>query len=109
MYSRSAIELIYVETRNGGAIRANIGPRVWVRGYAQVGTNAYPFGVRNPVTGQRRVDDALIYGGDVGVRVGPTVIQALVTQNVLRPRDGLDNRTVFRFTTGISYNGEWTK
>jgi hypothetical protein len=110
VYSRSAFDRIYIETRNGGGIRVHIGPRVWVRGYAQIGTNSYPFSVRDPVTGEKRVDDALNYGGGLSVLLlGSTVLQAQVAQNVLTSSAGGPDRTVFRFTTGISFNGEWIK
>ena len=97
----------YIETRNGGGIRVHVGTRLRLGGYAQVGTNSYPFNVTGPVAG-KRVDDAWIYGGGASVLLfGTTVLQARVTQNTLRPAEGGSERTVFRFTTGLSFNGEW--
>jgi hypothetical protein len=109
VYSRSAFDKIYIETRNGGGVRVHIGPQLYATGYAQIGTNAYPFSIPDPLTGERRVDDAWSYGGGVSFLLGATVLQARVTQNVTTPSAGGPDRTVFRFTTGITFNGEWTK
>ncbi len=111
VYSRVALDRFYIETRNGGGVRFHIGPRFWVRGYALIGTNDYPFSVLDEVTGTKKVDDALNYGGNLAVHLfGSTVLQAQVSQNVLTPRyTGEPSRTTLRFTTGISFNGEWTR
>ena len=104
VYSRLEIDRFYIETRNGGGIRLRFPPRVSVSGFIQVGTNSYPLSVF------RRVDDVWNYGGGASLLLfRSTVLRAVVSQNTTRPADGGPDRTVLRFTTGLTFNGEWTQ
>jgi hypothetical protein len=104
IYSRSAFDQLYVESRYGGGLAAHIGPRVTLNGFAETGTNSYPFRVST-----LRVDDALSYGGSVSVLLfGRVTVRASANQNNLKRADG-SQRNVFRFITGLSFNEEFRR
>ncbi|MGH9366411.1 MAG: hypothetical protein ACRD3M_01895, partial [Thermoanaerobaculia bacterium] len=107
-YSRSALDQLYFELRYGGGVRLRLGSRVSLGGHAEAGTNSYPFSVS--ADGGERVDDAWSYGGDLSVRVlDRVVLRANALQTVRRPPDPGVERKVFRFWTGLSFNGEFTR
>lgn len=110
VYSRIVSDQLYIESRYGGALQVRVGPRVAVRGYADTGTNAYPFRVLSDGSG-RRVDDARNYGGTLSVLLlGRTVVRAQAYQTDLRPNEaGVKERKIFRFFTSLSFNGELTQ
>jgi hypothetical protein len=104
VYSRSAFDQLYVESRYGGGLTAHIGTRVALHGYAETGTNSYPFRVS-----ALRVDDALSYGGSLSVLLfGRVTVRATANQNNLKRADGSE-RNVFRFITGLSFNEEFRR
>jgi hypothetical protein len=107
VYSLSSFDQLFVESRYGGGLVVHIGPLVALHGYAEKGTNAYPF--PNPPTDPRRIDDAVSYGGSASVLLFRTItIRAQANQDNLKRADGT-NRNVFRFTTGLSFNEEYRR
>jgi hypothetical protein len=108
VYSRAALEQLYFENRYGGGVLVRIGSRISLGGSAETGTNVYPFNVLGEDT--QRETDALSYGGTLSLRVlDRVVIRANALQTELRPLGGTTERRVFRFWTGLSFNGEYTR
>ena len=111
IFSRSAFDLLYVETRYGGALQLKLGPRVSIRGYAEFGTNSYPFRFFGTGASTKRVDDSVQYGGDVSLQVvSSVVVRAHVYQiNITSNEPGIADRKIFRFYTGLSLFEELTR
>ncbi len=108
IYSRSNTALFYIETRYGGRVQLWLGSRTSVYGYGEVGTNFYP--VQFLSNGEHRDDDGIAYGGGLTFRFLQNVaVQLEARQNNLKPSTGDPERKVFRFTTGLSFNGEFKR
>jgi hypothetical protein len=108
VYSRVSFNQLFIESRYGGALVIRLGTRALLRGYYDTGTNTYPFNVLPE--GNKRVDDVVEYGGRLSVRIfGTTALQAQARQGNLTPGTGVGERKVFRFTTGITFNEEFTR
>lgn len=98
----------YVETRNGGGPSVHIGRRVTLRAFGEYGTNAYAVPVevesRPPVL---RRDTATTYGGGLSISLFRNgVLTGLVSHTRYESNLPQFNRSVFRFTTGFSLEGE---
>jgi hypothetical protein len=107
-YSRFAADLFYIETRYGGGFRLQVGPRVEIHAGADVGTNFYP--IQFLPNGEHRSDDAQNYGGGLSVQVFRAVsIHATARQSILKPSIERPERKIFRITTGLSFNAEYTR
>jgi hypothetical protein len=107
VYSIVASNQLYVESRYGGGLGLRLGQRIGLRGYADTGTNSYPFNVLS--TGTKRIDNASDYGGSLSILLfGKTVLSANALRTILKSPEAPD-RKVFRITTGLSFNGELTR
>ena len=110
-YSLFADELLYVESRAGGAIVLQPISRVGIRGFGDFGTNNYPVAFTVGGSTVKRVDDVVDYGGSVSVLVvGKTVVRVQGSRIHLKPNvAGVPQRTVVRVFTSLSFNGELTR
>lgn len=99
----------FIETRNGGGVNVQVGPRLLVRTYGEIGTNDYPFS-EVPEGASRREVDVQTYGGGISTRFfRGAVLTAGVTQTDYRSNIAGEDRSVLRFTTGISFHGEFVR
>jgi len=99
--------LYYVGTTNGGGLNLQIHPRLLLRGQAEYGTNDFPFPVLIGDVLRNRTDKILIVGGGFSALVYRKVV---FTASASRfhydsPFPGL-TRTIIRYTTGLSFEGE---
>ena len=96
----------FFDTRNGGAVNLRVHRRVELRGYGETGTNDYAF----PVVGgePQRLDHVTDYGGGISVLISKKIVISAIASRVNYTSNipGLD-RTVTRFTTGLSFEGEF--
>jgi hypothetical protein len=107
-YSLFSQNPYYIETRNGGGPNIHIGHRVTLRAFGEYGTNAYAVPVETeghpPVL---RRDTATTYGGGLSVSLFRNgMVTALVSRTRYESNLPQFNRSVFRFTTGFSLEGE---
>jgi opacity protein-like surface antigen len=108
VYSRSNTALFYIETRYGGRVQLRLGSRTSVYGSGEAGTNFYP--VQFLPGGAHRDDDGIAYGGGLTFRFLENVaVELQARQTILRFSTGDPERRVFRFTTGLSFNGEFKR
>jgi hypothetical protein len=99
--------LYYVETRNGGGLNLQLHPRILIRGQAEYGTNAFPFPVSVGGELRSRTDKLTIYGGGFSVRVYRKVVFTASVDHFHydSPFPNL-TRTVIRYTTGLTFEGD---
>jgi len=106
----AAGNLYYVETRNGGGLNLQVHPRLLLRGQAEYGTNDFPFPVLIGDRLSKRTDKVSIIGGGLSARVYRTVVLTTLANRYHydSPFPGL-TRTVVRFTTALSFEGELSR
>ena len=108
VYSFSLANQFYIESRYGGGLSVRLGSRVALSGHVDAGTNLYPYRIIQ--AGTSLSDDAFEYGGGLSVLLlGNTVVHARAYETDLKPSSGAPERKVFRFITGLSFNGELTR
>jgi hypothetical protein len=109
-YSSFGSSTYYFETRNGGGLNFEVFPRLLLRGFAEFGENDYPLATPVGEDGAERKDDVTTYGGGFSLRL---LRNAVLTASAVRSdyssnSSGLD-RSIVRFSTSISFQGEFTR
>jgi hypothetical protein len=103
VYARSALDLLYIESRYGGGVKIRLGRRIRMGGEAETGTNKYIFS-------RKRTDDALSYGGTLSIQILDNLaLNASARQTIRTPGDGTPERRVFHFWTGLTFNAEYRR
>ena len=105
-YGLAADTPYFFDTRNGGAVNFRVHRRVELRGYGEAGTNDYAFPLVGP--GPKRFDHVTEYGGGISVLLTRKLVLSAIASRVKYTSNipGLD-RTITRFTTGLSFEGEF--
>lgn len=110
--SLDAANPYFFETRNALGLGLALGHRVSLRGQAEIGTNDYPIGTITSSSGEamRRSDDFVTLTGQVGVRLHRSVLLTLNASNERATSNAPNSdRSVFRYWTGLSFGGDWTR
>ena len=106
-YSISEAVPYYFENQFGGGMNFQPFARLLLRGYAQGGPNQYPDKSRAQMT---------LYGGGFSAIVTnstvlgqPAVLTGLVTRIDTKSANSSFDRSVTRFTVGVSFSGEFSR
>ena len=106
-YSISEFVPYYFENQFGGGMNIQPFARLLLRGYAQGGPNQYPDKSRAQMT---------LYGGGFSAIVTnstvlgqPAVLTGLVTRIDTKSANSSFDRSVTRFTIGVSFSGEFSR
>jgi hypothetical protein len=106
-YSISEVVPYYFENQFGGGMNFQPFARLLLRGYAQGGPNQYPDKTRSQRT---------LYGGGLSAIVTnetvlgqPAVLTGLVTRIDTKSANSFLDRSVTRFTIGVSFSGEFSR
>jgi hypothetical protein len=101
----------YIETLNGGAVNLRIRNRFIVRGYGEYADVSYPVrlsGEEEDPAGRR--ESITTYGGGFGVRIFREIgFTASVAQSEYRSTLPTAPVEVLRFSTGLSFGGEFSR
>jgi hypothetical protein len=102
--------LFFVETRYGGGINLEVHPRLLLRVQADYGTNEFPEPVLIGTTLTKRSDKvSIVAGGFSAILYKSVVLTGLATrQKYDSPVPSL-SRTVDRFTTSLSFAGQFSR
>jgi len=101
------IPTYFIETRNGGGVNLQVHPRLLLRGYGEYGTNDYPASELLGAVFVKRRDKASTVGGGFSALIyRKTVLTGLVNQSKYDSLIPGLTRTVVRFTTSLSFEGE---
>lgn len=93
----------YLETRNGGGLTLPVGRRLALRGFGEVGANAYPVTVQSV----RRNDDVTSWGGGFAFRLYRRItLVALASDTRYTSNVPGQSRSIFRVATTISTQAE---
>jgi hypothetical protein len=111
-YSITVVNPYFFENRIGGKVNIQIGPRILLTGYGQVGPNNYPRG--QPVEGQtnlvKRRDEAEQYGGGFSVILWrPIVLTGRAEHTSYDSNIPGDSRSYTRYTAMISFSGTFQR
>jgi len=97
----------FIETRNGAGMNLQVHPRVLLRGYGEYGTNDFPVPqVLGEVLTKRTDKASAVGGGFSALLVGKLVLTALVNRSSYTSLFPGLTRTVVRFSTSLSFEGE---
>jgi len=100
----------YLETRNGGGINVAVLPKLHLRGYAEYGTNDYSLAGNVSSLAANRTDHATTYGGGFALLTyRSAVLSVLATKTEYRSNVETGNRSIFRVTTGLSFEQEFSR
>ncbi len=92
----------FFETRNGGGLNIQVHPRLLLRGFGEYGKNDSPFAART--------DTVTYVGGGFSVSLfRKAVFTALASRATYRSNTSDLARSVFRFTTGLTFEGELSR
>jgi hypothetical protein len=93
----------FLETRNGLGLIFQLGKRIGLRAFSELGTNAYPIGSAAP----SRTDRVTIIGGGLAYRVFRNLILTTIASET-RYRSNIDtfSRSILRVATTISVRGD---
>jgi hypothetical protein len=109
-YSLTTTNPYYFENRIGGGVNVQILSRILVRGFADAGPNNYPLPQLSNTGALKRRDQARIFGGGLSIlTLRPLVVTGLVTRSEFKSNIPEENRTVTRFTVGMSLSGELSR
>ena len=109
-YSTSASVPYFFENQIGGGVNFQPIERLLIRGYASTGPNQYPRPELIGETTVKRRDERTLYGGGLSFIVTrPVVLTGLVTRIRTTSNISADDRSVTRFTVGLSLNGELSR
>jgi hypothetical protein len=109
-YSTFGGSTYFFETRNGGGLNFEVLRRLLLRGYAEFGENDYP--LATPVGEDRveRKDDVTTYGGGFSLRLlRNAVLTASADRSDYSSNSPVLDRSIVRFSTSISFQGEFTR
>lgn len=103
VYSISAGNPFYYETRNGLGLTLLAGRRIVLRGFSEAGTNDYP----RSVEGVKRSDRVVVVGGGIGYRLYRKAVLGFVASST-RYTSNIDanTRSIVRFGTTLSFGGD---
>jgi hypothetical protein len=109
-YSQFEQNAYFIETRNALGITVKIGYRVGLHGYGEYGTNQYPVPVLTGTELVNREDRFTTVGGGLSVLFFRSAsITALINQRRVSSNiPGLD-RSVLRFTTNLTFQGNFNR
>jgi hypothetical protein len=100
----------YLETRNGGGINLAVLPRLSLRGYAEYGTNDYSLAGNVSSFAATRTDRATTFGGGFALVVyRSAMLTVLGTKTNYRSNFESGNRSIFRLTTGLTFEQEYSR
>ncbi len=100
----------FLESRYGGGINVQVHPKILLQGFGESGTNDFSAATSAGISTPGRVDKVNNYGGGFSWNAyRKMVLTATVTEsNYKSTAPGLD-RSVVRFTTGISFDGQFSR
>jgi hypothetical protein len=105
-YSIDILNPYFFENRIGGRLNVQIGNRILLSGYGEVGPNNYPRA--QPLDGAlvKRRDDSTQYGGGVSFLIWrELVLSGLATRSVYDSNIPGDSRSYTRYTATLSFSG----
>ena len=113
-YSITLTNPYFFENRIGGKINIQLGPRILISGYGQVGPNNYPKAKPSMIDGEivllKRRDEAQQYGGGFSIIVyRPIVLTGRVTHTSYDSNIPTDSRDYTRYTVMISFSGTFQR
>jgi len=104
---RSPIPTYFIESRNGGGLNLQVHPRLLLRGYGEYGTNDYPVSeLLGEVFVKHRDKASTVGGGFSALIYRKIVLTGLVNQSKYDSLFPGLTRTVVRFATSLSFEGE---
>ncbi len=109
-YSITVVNPYYFENRIGGKVNIQLGSRILITGYGQVGPNNYPRA--QPVGGElvQRRDESEQYGGGFSVLMWrPLVLSGRVTQSNFDSNVAGASRDYTRYTAMLSFSGTFQR
>jgi hypothetical protein len=100
----------YLETQNGIGVKITVSYRVILNGYGEYGTNRYPVAVPLGTDLVKREDNYWTAGGGLTfLFFRNAAVTALVSERKITSNfPGID-RSIFRFTTSITFQGALTR
>jgi hypothetical protein len=100
----------YLETRNGGGVNLWVLSRLRLRGYGDYGTNDYSLAGNVSTVAASRTDRGTSFGGGFAVTVyRSAVLSVLATKTNYRSNFEGANRSIFRVTTGLTFEQEFSR
>ena len=100
----------YLETRNGGGINLAVLPRLRLRAYGEYGTNDYSLAGNISSVAAARTDRATTFGGGFAlVAYRSAILSVLATKTNYRSNFEGANRSIFRVTTGLTFEQEFSR
>ncbi|MDQ2980466.1 MAG: hypothetical protein M3R62_14750 [Acidobacteriota bacterium] len=102
--------LFFVESRNGGGINVEVHPHLLLKAQAEYGTNEFPAPVLVGTTLTKRTDKvSIVAGGFSALLYKGVVLTGLATRQKYDSVVPSLSRTVDRFTTSLSFEGQLSR
>jgi hypothetical protein len=109
-YSLTKENAYYIETRNSVGLTIHVGRRLDIRGYGQYGTNDYPVPASTGTEFVNRTDHFSIVGGGLAAFVfRNATVRADVNREIISSNFPGVARSIFRFTTSLSFEARPTR
>jgi hypothetical protein len=110
VYGTSSDNPYYLETRYGGGVRIRILSGLSLQGYGSYGTNDYSFATSGSTGTPARLDRVTTFGGTLalGIRRNLTLTAGANRTSYNHNVPGND-RSVFIFSTGLSFGAEYVR
>jgi hypothetical protein len=101
----------FLETRNGAAVVTQVGNRFSVRAFGELGNNDYDLATRSrPSFIDARKDEAATYGGGVAFRVYRNIALSLAVSQTDYDSTNVEfDRSIVRFYSGLTFNGDFSR
>jgi hypothetical protein len=110
VYGSSAADPYYLETRYGGGVTLHVLSSLSLNGYGNYGTNDYSFATRGSAGTPARLDRVGTYGGTLSLGIWRSLtLRAEANQTIYYSNVPGNDRSVFIFTTGLSFGAGYSR
>jgi hypothetical protein len=110
VYGSSASDPYYIETRYGGGVTLQVLSTLSLNGYGNYGTNDYSFATSGSAGTPARLNRVGTYGGTLSLGMWRSLtLRAGANQTIYYSNVPGNDRSVFIFTTGLSFGAEYSR